>query len=41
MLAAGEGSWDEPRPSSWTLREIAEHVGDHWYAEQVGDLSLG
>jgi hypothetical protein len=41
LLAAGEPSWDQPRSDSWTLREIAEHVGDPWYAEQVGDLSAG
>jgi hypothetical protein len=37
--AAGPGEWDAPRDPNWTLREIAEHVGDPWYAEQVGDLS--
>jgi hypothetical protein len=40
LLAAGEDSWDQPRPASWTLRAIAEHAGDPWYAEQVGDLSV-
>jgi hypothetical protein len=37
--AAGSEAWDTPRGDEWTLREIAEHVGDPWYAEQVGDLS--
>jgi hypothetical protein len=37
--AAGSAEWDKPRDPNWTLREIAEHVGDPWYAEQVGDLS--
>src|SRR5262245_4250546 len=36
--AAGPAAWDAPR-DGWTLREIAEHVADPWYAEQVGDLS--
>lgn len=30
--------WDKPRDPHWTLREIAEHVGRSWYAEQVGEL---
>jgi len=37
LLAAGTG-WDRPRGDTWTLREIADHVGNAWYAEQVGDL---
>jgi hypothetical protein len=37
--AAGPAAWDAPRGDSWTLREIARHVADPWYAEQVGDLS--
>jgi hypothetical protein len=36
--AAGPGEWDRPRDPNWTLRQIAEHVGTAWYAEQVGDL---
>jgi hypothetical protein len=36
--AAGPAAWDAPR-EGWTLREIAEHLADPWYAEQVGDLS--
>jgi hypothetical protein len=36
--AAGPGEWDAPR-KGWTLRQIAEHLADPWYAEQVGDLS--
>jgi hypothetical protein len=36
--AAGPHEWDAPR-EGWTLRQIAEHVADSWYAEQVGDLS--
>lgn len=39
LAAAGPGEWDKPRDPNWTLREIAEHVGSPWYAEQVGDLS--
>jgi len=39
LLAAGPAEWDAGRGSDWTLREIAEHVGDAWYAEQLGDLS--
>jgi hypothetical protein len=28
---------DDPRPSSWTIRQIVHHVsGVDWYAEQVG-----
>jgi hypothetical protein len=38
LVAAGEAEWDKPRGSSWTLREIAAHLADPWYAEQVGDL---
>ena len=36
--AAGPGEWDAPR-KGWTLRQIAEHLADPWYAEQVGDLA--
>jgi hypothetical protein len=36
--AAGPEEWDKPRDQNWTLREIAEHVGTAWYAEQVGVL---
>jgi hypothetical protein len=39
FAAAGEPEWDRPRAPSWTLRAIAEHLADPWYAEQVGDLS--
>ena len=39
LAAAGPGEWDAPRGPEWTLREIAHHVGDAWYAEQVGDLT--
>ncbi len=36
----GAEAWDLPRPGSWTLREIAEHVaGVSYYAEQVGSLA--
>ncbi|MBU2694620.1 hypothetical protein [Pimelobacter sp. 30-1] len=38
LLAAGPDAWDRPRGADWTLREIAVHVGDPWYARQVGDL---
>jgi DNA-binding transcriptional MerR regulator len=38
LLAAGPDEWDRPR-EGWTLREIAEHLSNSWYAEQVGDLS--
>jgi hypothetical protein len=37
--AAGPAAWDAPRGDQWTLREIAVHLADPWYAEQVGDLS--
>jgi hypothetical protein len=37
--AVGPAAWDAPRGDHWTLREIARHVADPWYAEQVGDLS--
>ncbi len=39
LAAAGPDEWDKPRAPEWTLREIAHHVGDAWYAEQVGDLT--
>jgi hypothetical protein len=38
LEVAGRGEWDAPRGSHWTIRKIVEHVGDPWYAEQVGDL---
>jgi hypothetical protein len=38
LIAAGPDEWDRPRNKSWTLREIAEHVGSPWYAEQLGQL---
>jgi hypothetical protein len=41
FAAAGEPEWDRPRDPDWTLRAIAEHLSDPWYAEQVGDLSAG
>jgi len=37
--AAGPEAWHAPRGDEWTLRQIAEHLADPWYAEQVGDLS--
>jgi hypothetical protein len=39
FAAAGPAEWDAPRRPDWSLREIAQHVGDAWYAEQVGDLT--
>lgn len=39
LLAAGPDAWDVDHAPDWTLRQIAEHVGDPWYAEQLGDLS--
>jgi len=39
LAAAGPQEWDRPRGADWTLREIADHVGSAWYAEQLGDLS--
>jgi hypothetical protein len=39
LAAAGPGEWDKPRGPDRTLRQIAEHVCEPWYAEQVGDLS--
>jgi hypothetical protein len=39
LAAVGAAEWDRPRGSHWTIREIAEHVGEPWYAEQIGDLS--
>ena len=39
LTAVGPAEWDRPRGAEWTLRQIAEHVGSPWYAEQVGDLS--
>lgn len=38
QLRQVESAWDLPREGHWTLREIALHVADPWYAEQVGDL---
>lgn len=38
LEAAGSAAWDAPRDPHWTLRDIAEHVGRAWYAEQVGEL---
>lgn len=38
--AAGRAEWDCARGDAWTLREIAEHVGSAWYAEQVGRLPV-
>jgi DNA-binding transcriptional MerR regulator len=39
LAAADPQEWDKPRSPHWTIREIAEHVGAPWYAEQIGDLS--
>jgi hypothetical protein len=39
FAAAGPAEWDRPRDPGWTLRAIAGHLADPWYAEQVGDLS--
>ena len=39
--AAGPAEWDRPRDPNRTLRDIAEHLGTAWYAEQVGDLDAG
>jgi hypothetical protein len=36
--AVGSREWDRPHPPHMSLREIAEHVGSAWYAEQVGDF---
>jgi hypothetical protein len=36
--AAGPEEWDRPRDPNWTLRQIAEHLGTAWYAEQVGNF---
>jgi hypothetical protein len=41
LAAAGPAEWDRPRDPNWTLRQIAEHAGEPWYAEQVGDLGSG
>ena len=38
LLSAGPDEWDRPR-NGWTLRVIAKHVSNSWYAEQVGNLS--
>jgi hypothetical protein len=38
LHAAGPEEWDRSREPNWTLRAIADHVADSWYAEQVGDL---
>ncbi|WP_026359935.1 hypothetical protein [Amycolatopsis nigrescens] len=38
LAAAGPDEWDKHRDPHWTLRFICEHVGEPWYAEQVGDL---
>jgi hypothetical protein len=40
LAAAGVHEWDKPRDPHWTVRRIAEHVGEPWYAQQVGDLSM-
>ena len=37
LAAAGPDEWDRPR-EGWTLREIAEHLADTFYADQVGRL---
>jgi DNA-binding transcriptional MerR regulator len=36
--AAGPEAWDQPRDPNWSLRQIAVHLADAWYAEQVGNL---
>ena len=41
LQSAGAQEWDRPRAPHWTLRQLAEHAADPWYAEQVGDLSSG
>jgi len=38
LTAAGPDEWDRPRDGHWSIRVIAEHVGDAWYADQVGKL---
>ncbi|HEY4022569.1 MAG TPA: hypothetical protein VGM75_28015 [Pseudonocardiaceae bacterium] len=40
LAAAGPAEWDRLHDPQWTLRAIAEHVSNPWYAQQVGDLSL-
>jgi hypothetical protein len=40
LLSAGPAEWDRSR-SGWTLRAIAEHLSEPWYAEQIGDLRSG
>jgi len=40
LKSIGTQGWDEARGSSWTIRQIVEHVADAWYAEQVGDLRI-
>jgi len=40
LLTAGPTTWDTVTDGDqWTLRTIADHVADPWYAEQVGDTS--
>lgn len=39
LLGLDPKEWDLSRGKDWTLREIATHVGDPWYAEQLGDLA--
>jgi hypothetical protein len=39
FAAVGPSEWDRRREPNRSLREIAEHVGSAWYAEQVGDLT--
>lgn len=38
LAAADPAEWDRPRDPQWTVRTIAEHVADPWYARQVGNL---
>jgi hypothetical protein len=38
---AGPDAWESSHEPNWILRQIAEHVADAWYAEQVGTLSGG
>ncbi|HUY60366.1 MAG TPA: hypothetical protein VMW49_00680 [Candidatus Dormibacteraeota bacterium] len=41
LRSAGAPEWDRPRAPHWTVRQLAEHAADPWYAEQVGDLTAG
>ena len=39
LAALDPAELDRDRSPDWTLREIAHHVADPWYAEQVGACS--